>query len=184
MLIRNLGHLWQRKYINYGRPRVRGHLKGRLVGEQEVDFRDQLGIYVLFDKDLMPVYVGQAGNGNRKLLARLKQHEHDHLWNRWEHFSWFGFRRVNQSGLLSLHDEVQKVFKATGIKLLNEVEGVLITALEPRLNKQGARWKDVDEYSQVIDDEKREPTLADIVKGHEKIEKLITSLGNHLRKKR
>jgi hypothetical protein len=36
---------------------------------------------------------------------------------------------------------------------LNEIEGVLIQALEPRLNKQGARWqKTAIEYVQVRPD--------------------------------
>ncbi len=56
MLIRNFGHLWERKYLNYGRPKVKGHLKGYLSPRSpEVDFREQIGIYVLFDKDLNPV---------------------------------------------------------------------------------------------------------------------------------
>lgn len=183
MLIRNFGHLWERKYINYGRPKVSGHLRGYITSTKKVDFREQIGIYVLSDKDLLPIYVGQAGNGNRRLLARLREHERDHLWNRWEHFSWFGFRRVNQNGSLSLHDDAQKIFKATGVELLNEVEGALITALEPRLNKQGARWKDADEYYQEIDEEMDEPTLADIARGHEKIEKLIAELSGRRQKR-
>ena len=87
MLIHNFGHHWERKYINYGRPGARGHghLKGYIT-KQQVDFREQIGIYVLFDNNLAPVYVGQVGNGNRGLLARLNQHETDHLWNRWDHF--------------------------------------------------------------------------------------------------
>lgn len=55
-MIRNFGHLWERKYLNYGRPKVKGHLKGYLSPRSpEVDFREQIGIYVLFDKDLNPV---------------------------------------------------------------------------------------------------------------------------------
>ena len=50
------------------------------------DFREQIGIYVLFDKDLAPVYIGQAGSGKRRLFARLNEHETDDLWNRWEYF--------------------------------------------------------------------------------------------------
>ena len=132
MLVSNFGHLWERKYISWGRGRIKGHLRGYCRGGRQTDFRDQIAIYVLFDKDLVPVYVGQAGQGTRKLFDRLKQHRTDHLWNRWEHFSWFGFRRVNQSGSLSLHDDASKIFKAPGFQLLNEIEGALITALEPK----------------------------------------------------
>lgn len=181
MLIRNFGHLWERKYVNWGRPRVKGHLKGYKSLKREVDFRDQIGIYVLFDKDLIPVYIGQAAQ-NRRLFGRLNQHESDHLWNRWEHFSWFGFRRVNKNGQLSLFDDANKTFKAPGIQLLNEIEGALITALEPKLNKQGARWKDVEEYYQVIDDEMRELTLGDVLDSNARLEKLVTGLSKKVLK--
>jgi hypothetical protein len=182
MLIRNFGHLWERKYLNYGRPKVRGHLKGYLSPRSgEVDFREQMGIYVLFDKDLSPVYIGQAGK-NQKLFGRLKQHDTDHLWNRWEHFSWFGFRRVNKNGDLSLFDDLHKTFKISGTLLLNEIEGALITALEPKLNKQGARWKDVDEYFQFVDDEKEDVTLGHVLDSNARLEKLITGLGKKILK--
>jgi len=182
MLIRNFGHLWERKYINYGRPKVKGHLKGYKNKARQIDFRDQIGIYVLFDRDLLPVYIGQAGR-NQRLFGRLKQHESDHLWNRWEHFSWFGFRRVNKSsGELSLFDRLNKTFKVSGSLLLNEIEGALITALEPKLNKQGARWKDVEEYFQFIDDEMEDVTTGDVLDSNAKLEKLILGLSKKVSK--
>jgi hypothetical protein len=175
MLIRNYGHLWERKYINYGTGGQgnKGNLRGYITEKHKADFREQIGIYVLFDKDFAPIYVGQAGNGQRKLLSRLNQHETDHLWNRWDFFSWFGFRRVNQSGKLSAFDDVEKIFKAKGSLLLNEIEGALITALEPKLNKQGARWKDIKEYFQDIDDEMRELTVGDLAEEFKTLKKQL-----------
>src|SRR5439155_676094 len=131
----------------------------------------------LYDKDFLPIYLGQVGKSSG-LLRRLNQHETDHLWNRWENFSWFGLRRVNQTGKLSLFDNVNKVFRVPGFKLLNQIEGALLTTLEPKLNKQGARWiDDVEEYFQLVDDEKRDVELVDVLEGHARIEKLITGLG-------
>jgi len=178
MLIRNYGHLWERKYINYGTGGQgnRGHLKGYITGSQEADFRDQIGIYVLYDKDFVPIYVGQAGRGQQGLWSRLNHHETDHLWNRWVYFSWFGFRRVNKNGKLSRFDDVEKIFRAKGSLLLNEVEGALITALEPKLNKQGARWKDIEEYFQTRDDEMEEPTLGDLAEKLEEFEKILKKM--------
>jgi hypothetical protein len=180
MLISNFGHLWERRYINYGGSRVKGHLKGYITGEKTADFRDQIGIYVLFDAGLVPVYIGQAGQGQRRLLSRLNQHETDHLWNRWHHFSWFGFRRVNKNGSLSRFDDVSKLFKAPGHLLLNEIEGALITALEPKLNKQGARWKDVKEYYQTIDGDMREATVGDLLGEFEDSYKLLQRIERKL----
>lgn len=162
MLIKNFGHLWERRYINYGHGRARGHLRGYKVQNKPLDFREQIGVYVLYDKDFIPVYVGQAGNGNATLFTRLKQHETDHLWNRWESFSWFGFRGVTSNGTLSKHDRIDNIFKSPGSSLLNEFEAVLITALEPKLNKQGAKWKHIAEYFQEIDEYMHDITNFDI----------------------
>jgi hypothetical protein len=181
MLIRNYGRIWERKYINWGRWGVRGHLKG-YTNKQKPDFRDQIGIYILYDKDLIPVYIGQAGSGKQTIYSRLKQHETDHLWNRWEYFSWFGFRRVNSTGSLSRYDDAQKLFKAKGSLLLNEIEGVLITALEPKLNKQSARWKDVKEFFQLIDDDVKDLKLVNILKANKGLEKQISALDKKVQK--
>lgn len=182
MLIRNYGHLWERKYINYGRGNVSGHLCGYVNSKRSADFREQFGIYVLYDKNLAPVYIGQAGQGVRnKLLSRLKQHETDHLWNRWEHFSWFGFRRVNKNGTLSAYDDVEKVFKANGKTLLNQIEGALITTLEPKLNKQGARWKDVEEFYQQIDEELEEVTNFELSERFDQVHRELASIRKRIR---
>ncbi len=70
----------------------------------------------------------------------------------------------------------RKFFKAKGSLLLNEVEGALITALEPKLNKQGARWKDVEKYSQFRDDEMEEPTVRDLARRFEEFEKTLKEI--------
>lgn len=178
MLIRNFGHFWDRKYINSGTGGQgnRGHLKGYIHGNLEADFRDQIGIYVLYDKDFVPIYVGQAGRGQQGLWSRLKHHQKDHLRNRWAYFSWFGFRKVNKNRKLYADDDVEKIFRVKGSLLLNEVEGALITALEPKLNKQGARWKDVEEYYQTIDEELEEPTVGDLADRFGDFEKMLKKI--------
>jgi hypothetical protein len=169
--------MWERKFINYGSggPGNKGHLRG-YTGTHEVDFREQIGIYVLFDKDFAPIYIGQAGRGAKRLLNRLNEHEVDHMWNRWVYFSWFGFRRANNNETLSKFDDVEKLFKATGSLLLNEVEGALITALEPKMNKQGARWKDVDEYFQTRDPAVEEATVGDLIEKFDGLESRLESV--------
>ncbi len=185
MLIRNFGHLWERKFINYGTGGAgnKGHLRGYITKKRMADFREQIGIYVLFDKDLAPVYIGQAGSGKRRLFARLNEHETDDLWNRWEYFTWFGFRRVNQSGRLSDYDDAEKIFKAEGSLLLNQVEGALITALEPKLNKQGARWKGVKEWFQTRDPVMEEATVGDLIPRFDKLGMELGSLRKLIEKK-
>ncbi len=181
MLIRNYGLLWERKYVFWGRGSNRGHLHGyRRPSDDGADFRDQIGIYVLYDKDLNAIYVGQAGSGETRLFHRLKQHTNDHLWNRWEYFSWFGFRRVNGSGALSEHDHPDKLFKSDGSILLNELEGVLLSILEPKLNKQGPRWKDVEEFYQWVDENLEERQVGEVLKRIDDLEKKIELLQHNI----
>lgn len=161
-MIKNFGLLWQRKYVHLGAGSNKGTLLGTRSGKGVVDFREQIGIYVLYDKDHRPVYVGQAGNGNATLFGRLKHHTNDHLWNRWEYFSWFGLRQVNANRSLSERDKADKVHRSKGSIVLNELEGVLIAAMEPKLNKQGARFGDAAQFFQEVDDNVTELTLGDI----------------------
>lgn len=102
-IIKNYGFLWERKYIyrGSGGDGNAGHLRGKVKNSQEADFRDQIGVYVLYDRNQHIVYVGQAGNGNASLFTRLKNHMDGDLWNRWEYFTWIGFRDVNVNGRLS-----------------------------------------------------------------------------------
>ena len=162
-LIKNFGHLWERRYLYRGRGKIAGHLQGHLSPRSpSVDFRDQIGVYVLYDKDMRAVYVGQAGYGeNNRLLTRLKQHENDHLWNRWEYFSWYGIRQVTDRALHAAQTSESK-YSVPGSTLIEQIEGVLISILEPALNKQGAVWKEVEQYFQVIDDEVAMVTLYEL----------------------
>jgi hypothetical protein len=125
-LIENFGHFWKRQYIQPGGPRKLGHLNG-YVGEKIVDFRDQIAIYVLYDKNFAPVYVGQAGGDRSRLFSRLREHEIDHLSVAWEFFSWFGFLRVGRGGLL---EKVYPRRRAIGFPMTRDhIEGLLITAI-------------------------------------------------------
>ncbi|WP_145916717.1 GIY-YIG nuclease family protein [Ralstonia solanacearum] len=153
-IIKNFGFLWERQYIHRGTggEGKAGHLKGS-HGKFIADFRDQIGVYVLYDRNQSIVYVGQAGNGNATLFTRLKNHMDGALWNRWEYFSWVGFRDVKADGDLSDKQSVDS--GVSGFKYsdaLNEIEGILIEIIEPKLNKQGGKLKGATEYFQHIDE--------------------------------
>jgi len=157
-IIKNYGLRWRRDRISWGAGSRRGHLSGILVNSKTsgpVDFREQIGIYILYEPGFAPIYVGQAGNGNARLYSRLKSHRDGRLRDRWEFFSWFGFRDVGGNGELLLRQKPTARVSLQYAGALNEIEGVLIQALEPRLNKQGARWqKTADEYVQSRPEEK------------------------------
>ncbi|WP_375456286.1 GIY-YIG nuclease family protein [uncultured Methylobacterium sp.] len=143
-IIKNYGLRWVRDSVNWGARGRAGSLDGKLAtlkSSQIVDFREQIGIYVLYEPGFIPVYTGQAGVGTARLFARLKNHQNDHLRDRWDHFSWFGFRAVTEAGELSERQNPDATTSITYADALSEIEGILIEVLEPRLNKQGARWQ-------------------------------------------
>jgi len=118
--------------------------------KQIVDFRKQIGVYVLYDSNQNIIYVGQAGNGDATLFSRLKAHEKDALWNRWEYFTWIGFKGVNTTnGELSQKQEIDSnISNLTYADALNEIEGILIEVIEPKLNKRSGNLKSAEEYFQ------------------------------------
>ncbi|WNB74534.1 GIY-YIG nuclease family protein [Methylomonas koyamae] len=162
-IIKNYGFLWDRDYIYRGAGSNSGHLKGVAPGVEIADFREQIGVYVLYDLNQKIVYVGQAGNGNATLFTRLKNHMDGKLWNRWQYFSWIGFRDVNVDGSLSSLQSVDS--GVSGFKYsdaLNEIEGILIEVIEPKLNKQSGRLKKAKEYFQYRDERLVEKSNSDL----------------------
>ena len=137
--------------MKWGRGRSKGTLEGYLKNakrQSTTNFRDQRGIYVLYDDTFRIVYVGHAGRGNQCLFQRLKQHKTDHLAERWSRFSWFGTRGVTKK--CELADD--KEFKTTLIDVLNHIEAILLATAEPPLNLQRGRFgSDVQQYLQPED---------------------------------
>ena len=157
-IIKNYGFLWERKHIFRGAGSNAGHLKGTSPGLEMADFRDQIGVYVLYDQFQNIVYIGQAGNGNASLFTRLKNHMDGGMWNRWQYFTWIGFKAVNQDGSLSAQQSVDS--GVSGFRYsdaLDEIEGILIEVIEPKLNKQSGKLRSAIEYDQYVD-----PKVADV----------------------
>ena len=186
MLISNYGLFWQRKYVNFGYGGNKGTLLGKMNQKKSflVDFREQIGIYVLYDKDFIPIYVGQAGNGNATLFTRLKHHTTDTLCNRWEYFTWFGLRRVNANRRLAAYDSIEKTFKAQGGSIVDGSEDMLIATMEPKLNKQGPKIKDAaEEYHQAVDENAVEMSIEDAIANIEELKKQQKTIEKQLKKK-
>ncbi len=169
-LIHNYGLYWQRELVFWGRPRVAGHLMGIDATQKKsepVNFRDQVGIYVLYDDAFNLIYLGQAGRGKgHKLFDRLKSHRTDRLADRWSRFSWFGIRRVLDSYALSKEKLAANVPIPT---VLDHVEAVLIETIEPPNNRQGGRFGEaVTSYKQYFDEKNvgipTEEAIAEIYK--------------------
>lgn len=162
-MIQTIGLFWRPDHVFWGAGSQAGKLLGVLASNttsDAIDFREQSGIYVLYS-EFKPIYVGQAGSGNQKLFARLKQHRNDDLSDRWDRFSWFGLRRVLSNGDLSKENQAAHPEIAV---VLNHIEAILIHAVEPALNRQGGRFgPQVERYLQHRDD-RLVPTSEEMVR--------------------
>lgn len=129
-IINAFGIYWSRHQVYWKKnPDLLGIQQ---LGATEVNFKDQRGIYLLYDGREV-IYVGQAIE--QTLGERLKQHLTDRLSGRWDRFSWFGFYSVTDKG----HLDDRKKFQNLDIQeMANILESILIESMEPRQNrKQG-----------------------------------------------
>lgn len=149
----------------WGRGSIAGHLKGlytRNTTGEPINFRDQQGVYVLYDDGFKIVYVGQSGgNDQKRIFDRLKDHTTDKLSDRWTKFSWFGIRAVRANGKLRM--EKGTAHPTIG-DVLNHIEAILIAAAEPPHNRQAGRFgEDVERYVQYRDDENLGPLMSEAI---------------------
>ena len=129
-IVNAFGIFWNRNLVHW---KTTPDLLGiQQIGASEVNFKDQIGIYLLHDSR-ETIYVGQAIE--QTLGQRFKNHTTDRLNGRWDRFSWFGFYPVNESGKLNLDIK----FKDLTVQNLGDIlEAILIESIEPRQNrKQG-----------------------------------------------
>jgi hypothetical protein len=129
-IINAFGIYWNRNKIYW---KTTPDLLGiQQIGASEVNFKDQIGIYLLHDSR-ETIYVGQAIN--QTLGQRLKNHTLDRLSGRWDRFSWFGFYPVSEDGKLF----TDLKFENISVQNLGDIlEAILIESMEPRQNrKQG-----------------------------------------------
>jgi hypothetical protein len=134
-----------------------------------LNFWKQKGVYVLYDRDLSPVYTGQAGltrsnskgTGGKTLGDRLCDHLNGKYRNGWKFFSWFGFLEARNENKIkgkikNLGDDEGRALRQDpgweffgnsfsqekGLNLmLDSFEAVLIEAFVPRFNSRGGNLK-------------------------------------------
>lgn len=143
-LINALGMYWSRDKINWGigTPKLLGK---QTAGSQPVDFSEQRGVYLLYDRSEV-IYVGRAAD--QGIGIRLKQHTFDRLNGRWDRFSWFGVYPVSESGELKKGEQ-----QYDRQLLIATMEALLIESVEPSQNrKRGDEFRAV-EFLQTEDPE-------------------------------
>ena len=129
-IINSFGIYWNRSLVHWkSYPDLLGIQQ---MGASEVNFKEQVGIYLLHD-GRETIYVGQAIE--QSLGKRLKIHTIDRLSGRWDRFSWFGFYPISDKGNLITDIKLDNL---TFQNLGDLLEAVLIESVEPRQNrKQG-----------------------------------------------
>ena len=127
------GLYWDRSKVNWnpGQGQKKQLLGISDGGSRSVDFSSQSGVYILYNR-LVPMYVGRTDS--RALFTRLESHtEGARRTARWDQFSWFGFRKVNEESA-TLLDESENFSTSM---LITVLEAVMIEALIPPLNDKG-----------------------------------------------
>lgn len=137
-----LGMFWRSSEVNWKRmPRLLGQQQ---AGADTIDFCDQVGIYLLHDRERV-IYIGRVID--RPMGQRLYEHTKDRLNGRWDRFSWFGIRTVSEDGkLLPVVETV-----SSNADLITTLEAVLIEALEPPQNRRRGDQLATIEYLQAAD---------------------------------
>lgn len=140
-LLRAFGMFWQRENVIWQGQR---RLLGKQRAEAEpVNFAEQIGVYLLHDRDRV-VYVGRASDS---LFTRLQAHTGNRLAGRWDRFSWFGLRPVDpESGKL-----LNAVDTCSQKLVVETLEALLMESLEPPLNRRRGDGLETFEYYQVPD---------------------------------
>jgi hypothetical protein len=130
-IIKSFGIYWNRNNVYW---KTKPDLLGiQQIGATEVNFKDQIGVYLLHD-GRETIYAGQAID--QPLGKRLNEHTSDRLSGRWNRFSWFGLYSVCDDGKLNC--EIRQYEYLTVKDLGDLLEAVLIESIEPRQNrKQG-----------------------------------------------
>lgn len=138
--IQAFGMYWKRADINWEKSNPL--ILGREPGGDTIDFREQIGVYLLHD-DSRVIYVGRAKN---EIGSRLRAHTNNRLGGRWNRFSWFGVRAVLED--LSLSEPHSSW---TNSDVIETMEAILIETLEPPLNRKRGDNFEAVEYLQVSD---------------------------------
>ena len=159
-LIKNYGLRWHASRVAWtahsGNVGVWG-VPARSRRSIPIDFRDQVAIYVLYYGEAV-VYVGQTGARDNRLMSRLRNHRADRLADRWDRFSWFGLCTVLPGGKLAPASSDLRIGPS---EVLDQIEAVMLEAIDPRLNRQGGKFRTgITRYVQYPDGRSESATKA------------------------
>ncbi len=138
------GLYWERDNVDWSARRLLGYDLDPSP-EQAIDFANQQGVYLLHSWQSV-VYVGKTAAREGGLFQRLHNHHSRQVWSgKWERFSWFGLRRVDETG--TIVDSPDSASKEVVTALM---EAVLIETLRPSFNNQQGNYMGTL-YRQAVD---------------------------------
>ena len=156
MKVTSYGLFWRESEIEWN-PGQGSRNSFRLLGRigsnrpkiRVADFRYQNGIYILFD-EYGPAYVGLTRA--QGIGKRLKDHLEDHLADKWDRFSWFGFHPIGspdpKRGILKLNDPPEDLTDDTGTTI-GDLEALLIRSIGPKHNTAYPAFQGAEEWTQI-----------------------------------
>ena len=135
---------WERDKVDWSAHRLLGYDIDPSP-RQAVDFANQQGVYLLHSWQSV-VYVGKTSAKKGGLFQRLNYHHRRQVWSgKWERFSWYGLRHVDDVG--TVVDSPDSASKEVVTALM---EAVLIETLRPSFNNQQGHYMGTL-YHQAID---------------------------------
>ena len=135
---------WEREKVDWNSRRLLGYDIDPNP-KQAIDFADQQGVYLLHNWQSV-VYVGKTTAREGGLFQRLRTHHQRQVWSgKWERFSWFGIRRVDENGEMTDGPDT-----ATKDVVSALMEAVLIETLRPSFNQQQGNYMGTL-YRQTVD---------------------------------
>ena len=153
---------WERSKVDWRAGRILGYDPGfdiNAAPEKAINFADQQGVYLLHNWQSV-VYVGRTAAKENGLFQRLNEHHRKQVWSaKWERFSWFGIRRVNETG--GMVDGPDNASKEVVSALM---EAVLIETLGPSFNKTQGNYMGTL-YHQTIDPNIAKTQAQDLLRG-------------------
>jgi len=175
-MIEAYGRFWNRDLVKWdgkkADPRsLAGTFTRKKKGKSDLTIEtncwEQHGIYVLYDGyDL--VYIGEANSTS--MGNRLNYHRKDRLKDRWNKFSWYGIRKINDTGTLAKAPASGK--NISNKEYITSLEAIAIYIADPPLNKQDGSFKNPDLVTQKGYDETPFSELSD----RELLEKILRRL--------
>ena len=179
-MITHYGLFWSERSVFWGRQKKSGKLLGRIKPdldrrgastkeqrEKEQDYRKYVGIYCLYEGGEL-LYVGQAGlKSQSTLFKRLKDHRAGPMSGRWDKFSWFGCKSL---------EEREEGPRITHTAALAQLEAILISITNPRFNKQSGTFANAVQVFQDPHDEADGDIAHKLKKMEERMEKMLNEI--------